>query len=333
MSDIFISYASQDRAIAQRLATALAGEGWSVWWDRTIMPGKSFARMIEEALNDAKCVVVLWSTVSRDSDWVQNEARHGHERRALIPALIEDVKPPFEFQHIHAAPLIGWDGDAAHSGYRQLVAAISGLAGAPPEEEEAKRKAQEREAKRAAEEESRKKAEAEAARKKEQEERQKAEAEAKRAAEKEAVRREAEKQAQQRAEAKRKPSKAPWLAAGALVVLLAIGLAVGQPWRSSSGVLQTAERSDTKPETKPDVATGAKRLQPGETFRDCDACPEMVVIAAGSFSMGSPDTDADADANTDEKPQHRVDHCPAVRGGRVRGDTRGVCRVRGIDEP
>ena len=25
---------------------------------------------------------------------------------------------------------------------------------------------------------------------------------------------------------------------------------------------------------------------PGETFRDCDACPEMVVVPAGSFMMG-----------------------------------------------
>ncbi len=25
-----------------------------------------------------------------------------------------------------------------------------------------------------------------------------------------------------------------------------------------------------------------------ETFKDCDACPEMVVIPAGSFTMGSP---------------------------------------------
>ena len=43
-------------------------------------------------------------------------------------------------------------------------------------------------------------------------------------------------------------------------------------------------------------------MQPGHVFRDCTGahCPEMVVIPAGSFVMGSHDGDAD------EKPPHRV---------------------------
>lgn len=307
MSDIFISYASQDRAIAQRLATALAAEGWSVWWDRTIMPGKSFARMIEDALDDTRCVVVLWSRVSRDSDWVQNEARHGHEQRALIPALIEDVKPPFEFQHIHAASLIDWEGGRSHPGYHQLVAAISGLSGAPPKREhEARRKTQEEQAKREAEEEAaRREAEKEAEQKK---------AEAKRKAEEQAgARRKAEEKEAERktgeAETtspeappagpqKPKRSKAPWIAAGAVVVLLAIGLAVVQPWRPQTQPTTPSERTESKSKIKSDVAAGAsKTLEPGETLRDCDVCPEMVVVPAGSFVMGSlpdePERDAD----------------------------------------
>ena len=43
---------------------------------------------------------------------------------------------------------------------------------------------------------------------------------------------------------------------------------------------------------------------PGTVFRDCPNCPEMVVIPAGTFLMGSP---ADAkDAAGNEFPQHRV---------------------------
>jgi formylglycine-generating enzyme required for sulfatase activity len=41
-----------------------------------------------------------------------------------------------------------------------------------------------------------------------------------------------------------------------------------------------------------------------QTFKDCDACPEMVLVPAGSFVMGSPDSEPGH--NGDEAPQHRV---------------------------
>ena len=53
---------------------------------------------------------------------------------------------------------------------------------------------------------------------------------------------------------------------------------------------------------------------PGRVFRDCRACPEMVVIPAGSFTMGSSVEEkswaaahgGSASAVSDEAPQHRV---------------------------
>ena len=42
---------------------------------------------------------------------------------------------------------------------------------------------------------------------------------------------------------------------------------------------------------------------PGSTFRDCPECPEMVVIPAGQFNMGSPPAES---GQTDEKPVHAV---------------------------
>jgi formylglycine-generating enzyme required for sulfatase activity len=43
---------------------------------------------------------------------------------------------------------------------------------------------------------------------------------------------------------------------------------------------------------------------PGSVFRDCAACPEMVVIPAGSFAMGSPEEEKGRDE--DEGPVHTV---------------------------
>lgn len=50
MSDVFLSYAAEDRERVERLAWALAELGWSVWWDRDIPAGKTFDAVIEEAL-------------------------------------------------------------------------------------------------------------------------------------------------------------------------------------------------------------------------------------------------------------------------------------------
>jgi formylglycine-generating enzyme required for sulfatase activity len=40
-------------------------------------------------------------------------------------------------------------------------------------------------------------------------------------------------------------------------------------------------------------------LDPGEIFRDCEACPELVVVPPGDFTMGSNDTPY-------EKPEHAI---------------------------
>lgn len=48
--------------------------------------------------------------------------------------------------------------------------------------------------------------------------------------------------------------------------------------------------------------TEADRFVPGETFRDCPWCPQMVVIPTGSFMQGSPES---ARLNS-ESPLHRV---------------------------
>lgn len=127
MSDIFISYASADRDFARRLADALAQRGYSVWWDRTIPPGRVFDEVIQEAIQGARCMIVLWSAESVRSNWVKTEASEGAARGMLVPALISEVAPPIEFKRIQSANLAQWDGDEAHGEYRNVLEAVERL--------------------------------------------------------------------------------------------------------------------------------------------------------------------------------------------------------------
>lgn len=129
MPHIFISYASEDRPIAQALAEALQREGWTVWWDRKIPVGKSFHEVIEDAIDAARCVVVIWTQTSVESDWVRNEADEGNRRNMLVPVRIGEVRIPLGFRHLQAADLHNWRPGAAHSEYDSLRDSIRAVFG------------------------------------------------------------------------------------------------------------------------------------------------------------------------------------------------------------
>ena len=132
MSDIFISYGKEDRGKAKDIADALKRQGFSVWWDRSILPGETYDTVIENALEAANCIIVLWSHTSVSSDWVRTEASEGKQRKILIPVLIErDVRIPIEFRRMQAADLIDWGGKLPHPGFDNLLKAVTGILGRP----------------------------------------------------------------------------------------------------------------------------------------------------------------------------------------------------------
>lgn len=102
MANIFLSYARDDFAEAQRIAEALHAAGHSVWWDRQLHAGERFSAEINKALKSADFVVVLWSAYSIESAWVQDEAAVGRDTHRLVPVLIDAVEPPLGFRQYHA---------------------------------------------------------------------------------------------------------------------------------------------------------------------------------------------------------------------------------------
>jgi formylglycine-generating enzyme required for sulfatase activity len=129
MSDIFITYKPDDQATARKLANALEGEGWTVWWDAKLRAGEHFNDAVEKAFSEAKCVIVLWSKRSVESQYVKDEATYALERKKLVPVMIEEVELPFRFKGLHTPSLLGWNGSKNSMGFRRLVEDISAILG------------------------------------------------------------------------------------------------------------------------------------------------------------------------------------------------------------
>jgi small GTP-binding protein len=127
MADIFISYAREDRLRVEPLAKALEEQGYSVWWDRTIRAGARFDDVIQKALNEASCVLVLWSKASIQSAWVRDEAMEALQQTALIPAYIDPVQAPLNFRRIQGIDLTNWSGRSTDPEIKGLFDAVKVL--------------------------------------------------------------------------------------------------------------------------------------------------------------------------------------------------------------
>jgi formylglycine-generating enzyme required for sulfatase activity len=129
MSDIFISYKREEQAMARNLANALESEGWSVWWDPKLRAGEHFDDVIEKALNEAKCVIVMWSKLSVNSEYIKAEATEALEQKKLVPVKIENVNLPFRFKRVQTPSLLDWDGSRDSPDFRKFVDDVSAILG------------------------------------------------------------------------------------------------------------------------------------------------------------------------------------------------------------
>jgi hypothetical protein len=127
MANLFLSYDRDDVIQAQRIAAALEQHGHSVWWDRHIKGGTQYSKEIEQALNDADAVIVLWSERSVESGWVRDEAAAGRDRGRLLPIKLDRTEPPLGFRQYQAIDLSRWRGREKSSQMRLLLDALDSL--------------------------------------------------------------------------------------------------------------------------------------------------------------------------------------------------------------
>src|SRR3954447_2580415 len=138
MADIFLSYTNRDLRRGRPLVAVFAEQGFSIWWDRRIPPGKTYPQVITENLAAAQAVVVVWSRNSIISDWVQIEATRAKQRGILVPATIDriaDDDVPLEFSLIQSAMLVDWDGKSQTEELDSLVTSVAALVSRSPRTE------------------------------------------------------------------------------------------------------------------------------------------------------------------------------------------------------
>lgn len=134
MTDLFVSYKSEDRARIAPLVAALESDGVAVWWDAHIGGGTAWRETIESELNAARCVLVVWSQQSTGpgGSFVRDEATRAQRRGAYLPVRIDPVEPPLGFGETQALSLIGWKGDRSDPHYQALLAAVQAVIAGKP---------------------------------------------------------------------------------------------------------------------------------------------------------------------------------------------------------
>ena len=129
-SDLFISYSRKDLMAIQSITAALQQNGWSVWSDQQLQAGVKFDRVTEQALTDARAVIVAWSRNSVDSDWVRAEAAFALQYSKLFPIRLDDAPVPLRFINLHTLDLSGW-GDGSGQALQTLIGHLREILGRP----------------------------------------------------------------------------------------------------------------------------------------------------------------------------------------------------------
>jgi serine/threonine-protein kinase len=129
MADVFISYKAEDRRRVKPLVDALQSHGLTVWWDAQIGGGDEWRRSIEQQLDDAKCVLVVWSkrSTAPEGRFVRDEASRAMERNVYLPVRIDNVRLPLGFGETQVLSLTGWRGSPEDGRFHAVLGAVQAI--------------------------------------------------------------------------------------------------------------------------------------------------------------------------------------------------------------
>ena len=97
---VFISYSSKNKDFAEKMRDLLNSKRIKTWMAPGNIPvGRKYAEVINQALKDCSCLLLLLSNDSQNSVWVAKEVERAiNYRKPIFPVQIEDVKLNNEFE-------------------------------------------------------------------------------------------------------------------------------------------------------------------------------------------------------------------------------------------
>ncbi|MDR3235948.1 MAG: toll/interleukin-1 receptor domain-containing protein [Prevotellaceae bacterium] len=99
--DVFISYSSKDKMIADQICEAAENAGLICWMaPRNVTPGKKYAAEIVEAIRNSSVMLMIFSESSNKSEHVENEIDIAfNEGKTIVPFRITDTEMSNELKY------------------------------------------------------------------------------------------------------------------------------------------------------------------------------------------------------------------------------------------
>src|SRR4051794_37245562 len=129
MTKVFVSYKREDAARVRKLVAALREAGLDAWWDEDIAPSAPWEATIEQALAEAKAVIVCWSPDAVASENVRSEARVAREDGRLIQVFMKPCSPPLFFGERQGVDLSGGRGKINAPRFPKIAESVRAAAG------------------------------------------------------------------------------------------------------------------------------------------------------------------------------------------------------------
>ena len=104
--DVFVSYSTKDKAVADAAVAALEGRGVRCWIaPRDILAGSHWGAAIVKAISESRAMLLIYSASANASIQIQREVERAADRNLpIVPFRIEDVRPSAELEYFLSTP-------------------------------------------------------------------------------------------------------------------------------------------------------------------------------------------------------------------------------------